>query len=197
MSFSFHLVYTLRCRDEGIVPPSLSLKAPINTRNAKSIIDKAQRSLVRQRIRLLNNKVKFLRLESESKQTELFGILPSHIHSEISCHLDNSCESEFERVKWRPNQKFDKQMMQVKKFAEKEPDLSGTQIKKWVVNLSQHKLNENQNNVLAKGLNFAVSPDHMPTSHYIVATEQASWHLPPDHWILTHMDANPGIRVGS
>ena len=33
---------------------------------------------------------------------------------------------------------------------------------------------------ITKGLNFAVSPDHIPTSHYIVATEQASWHLPPD-----------------
>ena len=35
-----HLVYMLRCRDEGIIPPSLRLKAPINTKNAKDIIDR-------------------------------------------------------------------------------------------------------------------------------------------------------------
>jgi len=128
---------------------------------------------------MISNKVKFLRLESERKQTELFGKLPSHIHSEISRHLDNSRESEFERLKWRQKQKFVKQMTKVKKYAEKEQDLSGTQIKQWVVHLSKHKLNESQNKVLAKWLNFVVSPYHIhiPTSQYIVATEQASWHL--------------------
>jgi len=154
------------------------VKAPINTRNAKSIIDNAQRSLGQERIHLLNNKVTFLRLESVSKQTELFGKLPGHIHSEISRHLDNSRKSEFERVKWRQKQKFDKQNDESKEVCRERTRF--TQIKKYVVNLLKHKLIDNQNRVLAKGLNFAISPDHIPTSHCIVATEQASWHLPPD-----------------
>ena len=52
-------------------------------------------------------------------------------------------------------------------------DLSGKQLKKWVTNLSKHKLNEQEESVLQKGLNFAVSCDHVPSEDFIVATEKA------------------------
>ena len=54
-----------------------------------------------------------------------------------------------------------------------EPDLSGTQLKKWVVNLSKYKLNDSQNKVLAKGLNYAVSPTTVCTEEFVLATELA------------------------
>ena len=43
-------------------------------------------------------------------------------------------------------------------------DLSGTQLKKWVVNVSTYKLTEDQNRVLGKGLNFTVTPDKQPAT---------------------------------
>ena len=52
-----HLVFTLRCKDINVTPPSLSLKCPINTTNARRIVDKARKDLVRERIRVINNKL--------------------------------------------------------------------------------------------------------------------------------------------
>jgi len=65
---------------------------------------------------------------------------------------------------------------------DEEPDLPATQLKQWVVNLSKYKLTNSETKVLAvaKGLSFAVSSDTTPKKEYIVATKQASWHLPPD-----------------
>ena len=55
-------------------------------------------------------------------------------------------------------------------------DLSGTQLKKWVGNISKHKLSQGETSVLAKGLSFAVTPQKLPFEDFVVAiyTEQAT-----------------------
>ena len=59
-----------------------------------------------------------------------------------------------------------------------EPDLSGTQIKRWVANLSIYNINQDQTSVLSKGFNFAITPHRIPTNDIIVATELACKSLP-------------------
>ena len=44
---------------------------------------------------------------------------------------------------------------------------------KWVINLSSKPLTKAQRSVLAKGLNFVVSPKHPPNLEYITAIEAA------------------------
>ena len=46
--------------------------------------------------------------------------------------------------------------------SESDIDLADTQLKKWVVNISKHKLSDHETQVLAKGLNFGISPDKIP-----------------------------------
>ena len=58
--------------------------------------------------------------------------------------------------------------------------LTGTQLKKWVVNISKYKINDDQTRVLGKGLNYAVTPDKLPVEDFVVATEQACRSLPID-----------------
>ena len=43
-----HLVFTLRCKDINVTPPSLSLKCPINTTHARRMVDKLRKDLVRE-----------------------------------------------------------------------------------------------------------------------------------------------------
>ena len=45
------------------------------------------------------------------------------------------------------------------------------------INLSKYKLSGNQNKILAKGLNYAVTPEKIPTEEFVVAAEQATWSL--------------------
>ena len=59
----------------------------------------------------------------------------------------------------------------------KDVDLSGTQLKRWVINLSDKQLTDAQTGVLAKGLNFAVTPEKVPVTDFIVATEKIAWRL--------------------
>ena len=52
-------------------------------------------------------------------------------------------------------------------------DLSGTQLKKWVINISKYKLRDKETALLAKGLNFAITQDKVPHDDYIHVTELA------------------------
>ena len=54
---------------------------------------------------------------------------------------------------------------QIKNNTQEDPNL------KWVINLSSKPLTQAQRSVLAKGLNFAVSPRHPPNLKYITAIE--------------------------
>ena len=63
--------------------------------------------------------------------------------------------------------------------AEKDVDLSGTQLKRWVINRSSRPLSDNETKLLAKGLNFAISPDKIPVEDFILQSEEASISLPP------------------
>ena len=57
--------------------------------------------------------------------------------------------------------------------------MTGSRLKKWVINLSKHALTSEQKSVLGKGLNFAVSPENIPVDEIITATELACSKLPP------------------
>ena len=47
------------------------------------------------------------------------------------------------------------------------------QNKNWIINLSRHNLTEKENNVLQKGLNFAVPPKHVPRTEIVASVETA------------------------
>ena len=65
-----------------------------------------------------------------------------------------------------------------KKSIDSTLDLSGTQLKKWVINLSKYKLKPAQTSILAKGLNYAISPADVCAEEFVLATELACKHLP-------------------
>ena len=58
--FRNHRVFTLRCRDQSLTPPSLRLKCNTNSDNARKIIRNAEKQLVRERIRVIGKKLDFL-----------------------------------------------------------------------------------------------------------------------------------------
>ena len=92
--FRCHRVFTLRAKDSGLIPPSLRLKCPINTKSAKSIVEKAEKALLRERIRVVSNKIRSL----EVQKTNIISDLNSCGFSEdeqqqISRHVENSRES--------------------------------------------------------------------------------------------------------
>jgi len=174
-----------------LIPTSLKLKCPINTKRAREIVNKAEKALLNERIRVVSNKIKTL----EDDKTRINADLNSRdinkeLSLEISRHVENSRENEFQIVRARHTRKLkdlaEKQRNSLSNHVNNnnshtEVDLSGTQLKRWVKNLSQYKLTEAQNSVLARGLGYAVSPDNLKHSsivdEHIVACEKACWKL--------------------
>jgi hypothetical protein len=92
--------------------------------------------------------------------------------------LTNKSKAEFNKTKCRQMKKLDRLQEKHSPNSSPELDLSGIHLKGWVINLSKYKLTAPQTKVLAKGLNFAISPSTLPYAEYIVATEQACTNLP-------------------
>ena len=95
----------------------------------------------------------------------------------------NSCQTEHEKCKARQIQKLER--LTEKNKSKSSPlkrydtvGLLGNQLKKWVTNLSKHKLSDQEGSLLQKGLNFAVSCDSIPHEDFIVATEKACSFIP-------------------
>jgi hypothetical protein len=179
-----HLVFTLRCRDEDITPTSLKLKCPINTSNARDIIKKAQKDLLRERIRVINNKLSHLKEKSASLEVKVKEAIPVSVYNNVNSHIDKSRENEFTKTKRRHVEKLRKlKEKESKKSGQNDRDedgidLSGKQLKRWVINLSKYKLNEAENEVLNLGLNFCPTATEIPVDDFIVATEKACWSVP-------------------
>ena len=81
-------------------------------------------------------------------------------------------ESTHSRIKERHTLKL--QVLKEKKMMHKDSDLSGTQLKQWVVNLSKYRLTEDQGKVLAMVQIFAVIRDKVPIDEFIDSIEQAT-----------------------
>ncbi|XP_072046302.1 uncharacterized protein [Amphiura filiformis] len=179
-----HLVYSLRCRDQKLTPPSLKLRCPVNTNKAKDIIKRAEKGLIRERIRVVNNKIKNLKTQKDQLKDDVNNEIPaeSELGQKIERHLATVSETTYQDTKRRHLRKLEiltnKAAAKSKKSHDSAIDLSGSQLKKWVVNLSKYKLNAAQTSVLTKGLNYAISPSKIPAEEFVLATELACKHLP-------------------
>ena len=75
-----HRVFTLRCRDLDLTPPSLKLTCPINTNRARDIVKKAKKDLLRERLRVINHRIDDFRSKSESYNLEIQNRFPGDVH---------------------------------------------------------------------------------------------------------------------
>ena len=178
-----HLVFSLRCKDDGLIPPSLKLRSPINTNRAREIINKAQKQLLQERIRVISNKIDNFKGIREQRIADLETWLPSDINNKVKSLIAKSRETTFTSAKWRQTEKLKrlKEKSQGRNPVNKvhaghktdDVDLSGAQLKRWVLNLSKYKLNDAQTSLLAKGMNYAPTPQSLPVDDIIEATEKA------------------------
>ncbi|XP_072044077.1 uncharacterized protein [Amphiura filiformis] len=180
-----HLTFTHRCKQHGVTPSSLRIRCPIKTIKAKNIVEKAQKELARERIRVISNQIKSYEKERAvlKKDLETLTNDDTELRRHVEIHCENKGKSEHEKTKKRHKDKFERLKnkewsKKVSNAASAEPDLSGTQLKRWVINTSDRKLTKPQTTLLAKGLNFAVSVDKIPNDEFIVACEKACWAIP-------------------
>ena len=131
---------------------------------------------------MVNNKIGSLKVKKEHLQTDVYNEIPevSELGQEIVKHIVTVKETTYLDTKsyhLKKLQNLEDKTAKKKKFDCSDIDLSGLQQKKWVINLFKYKLNQPQTNVLAKGLNYTISPPDICAEEFVLATELACKNL--------------------
>ena len=187
-----HLRFTIKCLKNKVIPVSVRLKTNVKTLKGIQIIRKAEKQLLNEHIRSINNTLELLMLKRDTcpnKVKEL--ILEKDDHNTLE-----ECNNLIERVKeYRHNHimrrqkaKFEALIQQKQGGCSNQGEVSSPQnrdmlnngtedTKKWVRNLSSTPLSEDQERLLARGPKFSIKPRQPPVSEYVVTVEQASSRL--------------------
>ena len=163
-----NIIFDLRCKKAGLLPPSLRIRSPISTGRGIRIATRASQQFLNEHIRYGNQQKKALTDEMRWIELELRRRMNEEDFNTITTMAQSTAEATFRRRKEHQQTKFEKlrNRSQPKEVNTKEPST-------WVVNLSSHQLTQAEQKVLAKGLNFAPAPKRIPTQELIAGAEQA------------------------
>ena len=180
-AFRNHLHFTLHCKHHEVTPPSLKLKCAMKGPAIDAILGTAQRALCRQRITDILGKLE----DFESRRAEadefLFTILDNDRYAETKEWMAHARQRTFQNIRERQQRKFSR-LLEAK--MKKDSKVNGPIVEvskeeedriksKWIVNLSDRVLNEEEETVLKQGLNFAVTPSAIPVEEFIIGVESA------------------------
>ena len=151
--------------------------------NASKIIARAQKDLINERIRQNNFTISILKGKIQRISDQLTTRLTPDVYSEVDQFTAHAQLSQHRRSKERQQNKYAR--LQNSPTARSDLDKNwrgineeGSQLEdcvkdKWVKNLSSRPLSGTEKDVLAKGLNFAVTSNRIPHVEIITATESA------------------------
>ncbi|XP_062849575.1 uncharacterized protein LOC134311850 [Trichomycterus rosablanca] len=174
-----HLRFNIRCRQSRITPKSLQLRSSVKGHRASKIIQKAQNQLLNERVRQTNFTIDVLKTREEQIVQRLTSRLDEPTLQQVINFTQKARLGQHEKSKTRQRKKFDllaagqkhQQTMDGRK--RNEGQTHAGDVDKWVKNLSDRQLTQAEKDILAKGLNFAVTPKQVPLVELITATESA------------------------
>ena len=103
-------------------------------------------------------------------RTELSNRLPGNVYTPALSFCTSAYESEFTKTKRRHLEKFTRLEASYKRTNDAH---NISKKDKWVINLSDKDLSEDQHAILSRGLNYAVTPSSVPCFDIITAVEAA------------------------
>ena len=161
-----HLTFLIRCQNNHLIPKGLRVRIPtksISFQSSQRIARRTSESLLRQLIR--DTRIQKVRMNREiDTYIEQLGekMTPEQLE-----RIKQWCELAAEEVARVTKTR------QIKKYENLRAQKSGPSLEadKLVKNLSQRPLTEEEKQVLALGLNYAVTPKAIPTASIIASTE--------------------------
>ena len=174
-----HRHFNVLCVHSNVTPPSIRLKSSVKGEAAQKILRKTEKKLLNVRIRQCNYTINKLEEGKSEIENKLFEQLSAWEKQEVSDFIAHAHNWTFDKTKTRHREKFER----LKEKSEKQDTCNEEKYKnitnRWVVNLSDVRLEPEANSLLRKGLNFAVTPNRLPVDEFITATEVACRHLKP------------------
>ena len=175
-----HLTFLIRCRNHQIIPRGLNIKLPTSIRNTHNIATKASFALLRRLIRNTRSKKVTILKEIDTCSEQLRKVLTETQWQRVREWCETAALKVAEETKAKQINKFNRFYMQ--KYGR------GVNPDKVVHNASDKALIDDEKQVLALGLNFAVTPKDIPMKGIIAATEATARRL--DTQIAEKLRAN-------
>ena len=179
-TFRNHLHFTLHCKHHDVTPPSLKLKCASKSREATQIIERAQKALINERINNIKRKLKTFGSQ-KSEADEFLFTHSTENYTEIHEWMTHAHNETFDNIRTRQQRKFGRLLAQQNKnkllrnspIVEVEQEEAERIKSKWIVNLSNRTLTSEEETVLKKGMNFAVTPNKIPVDEFVIGIESA------------------------
>ena len=197
-NFKNHRILTLRCIGQNLILVSIRLK-PVKSKynlsiNARKIIEKAEKQLLQERVRSINNTIQASEDQGNLNRTKLASMVSQGDLDRCLNFIEKVRLERFNQVKARQVRKFlilkNKNINRLtynNRIRDRDNraligenadslDSNNQSVRhgyninrKWVVNLSKTELTPAQRSVLGKGPNFAITLSNVPKLEYITA----------------------------
>ena len=177
VDFQNHRRFLLRCLSAALIPLIIRLKSNIRTPKGCSIIKRAERALLNERIRSINNIITMFDIQRDTYKNKLGSMLNKETMEECTKFINLTREARHINTLERQTLKFNRLCHKNTgghsniqygihgkygnyDFKQKQEDEMTTsdhvQKAKWVINISYKPLTAVQESLLAHGSNFAV-----------------------------------------
>ena len=106
--FKNHRRFTLRCLSKGLIPVSIKLKTKVQTPKGNQILRKAERMLMNERVRNINNTIIMLNCQADTCINQLKSILNQDVMEKCHEFINNTRETRHQKTMMRQIKKFEK-----------------------------------------------------------------------------------------
>ena len=111
VEFKNHRRFTLRCVSKGLIPVSIKLKTKVQTPKGNQILRKAERMLMNERVRSINNTIIMLNCQADTSINNLESILNQDVMEKCHEFINNIRERRHCKTMDRQKRKFEKLLM--------------------------------------------------------------------------------------
>ena len=190
-----HRRFSIKCLKSEVIPVSIRLKTNIKTSKGLQIIRRAEKQLLNECIRSVNNTLELLMLKRDACIEELKENIQDKSRDKDQDKTFEECGSFIKRIiEYRHNQVLNRQRQKFENLQWKKIGCSNqgqntctdmatnktvddNRNKNWVINLSNTPLTTHQERLLSWGPKFFIRPKKPPVREYIAAVEQACTRL--------------------
>ena len=165
-----HLFYNHSCIRKGISPRSLQFKSPINTAAGKKLAKKFGFKYLKLRINESHHWIRNYEARISSILHQFSAFMPEEFLNVIKLRIESMKQKIYADLLSYYEKKLEKQLGTKSNVV--------TPKNKWVINLSKHKLLEEENDVLSRGLNFAIATNHIPKQQILAGVETGIQRIP-------------------
>ena len=167
--YKSHLIFCHLSKQHGHLPRFLRFKPPLQSAKAKDIAKRTGWAYLRLIISQCHNKLKQSTEEVSKLKAELSGTVGNAYFESLMDEISQMTDALKQKLLLKQNKKLPF-LAEVHEHEEVK--------KRWVVNASQHDLKDNEVQLLRKGLNFALTPNHVQRKEIIASVEQSLVGLP-------------------